>query len=57
MSIAGSKVGSKRSMAFGGPAKPKKQINCRGVGGNPSSLAAKKVAPNKKPPKTNIFAA
>ena len=56
-SVTGSKVGKVRSTAFGG-AKPKQPIrNSAGMGGNPSSKAVKKAAPNKKPPKTNIFAA
>ena len=56
-SVKGSRLGgSSRSAAFGAP-KPKKLINCSGQGGNPSSLAAKKSAPNKKPPKSGIFAA
>ena len=56
-SAKGSRLGgSSRSAAFGGP-KPKKLLNCQGLGGNPSSLAAKKQPPNKKPPSSNIFAA
>ena len=44
------------AQAFGAK-KPKKLLNCQGLGGNPSSLATKKANPNKKPPKTDIFAA
>ena len=50
-------MGSQKSSAFGSVKKPVKTINCKGMGGNPSSLAVKKGAPNKKPPKTDIFAA
>ena len=32
-------------------------MKCAGLGGNPSSLAAKKAKPNPKKPKTDIFAA
>lgn len=55
-SVKGSRCGSSRSQAFGGP-KPKKLVNCQGLGGNPSSLAAKKMAPNKKPPNSGIYSA
>ena len=48
---------SVRGSTFGRVEKPKKLLNCKGLGGNPSSLAVKKAQPNKKPPKTDIFAA
>ncbi len=53
-SVRGSRMGAS---TFGREQKPKKLVNCKGQGGNPSSLATKKAPPNKKPPKTDIFAA
>ena len=53
-SVQGSRMGAS---TFGRVQEPKKVVNCRGMGGNPSSLATKKAPPNKKPPKTYIFAA
>ena len=47
--------GGAQSFSATGPSN--KLTNSKGLGGNPSSLAAKKAPANKKPPKSNIFAA
>ena len=56
LSVKGSQFGGS-IFSNNASARPKKVMNCAGLGGNPSSLAPKKKQPNKKPPKTNIFAA
>ena len=52
--MTGSRVGG---FGKGNPKRSDALVKCRGLGGNPSSLAKKKAAPNPKPPKTDIFAA
>ena len=52
-SVTGSRIGT----GVGNPKRKDVLVKCRGHGGNPSSLAKKKAAPNPKPPKTDIFAA
>ena len=54
LSVTGSRVGG---FGKGNPKRSDALVKCRGLGGNPSSLAKKKAAPNPKPPKTDIFAA
>ena len=54
LSVSGSRLGTKFK---GNPKRSEVLVKCRGLGGNPSSKAAKKAPPNPKPPKTNIFAA
>ena len=53
LSVTGSRFGG----GAGNPQRKNVLVKCKGLGGNPSSLAKKKEVPNKKPPKTNIFAA
>ena len=45
------------AQSFGATGSANRLMQSRGLGGNPSSLAAKKAPANKKPPKSNIFAA
>ena len=53
LSVAGSRLGTSN----GNPKRKDVLVKCKGLGGNPSSLAKKKEPANPKPPKTNIFAA
>ena len=53
LSVTGSRLGTSK----GNPKRKDALVKCRGLGGNPSSLAKKKETPNPQPPKTNIFAA
>ena len=53
LSVTGSRLGTRS----GNPKRTDVLVKCRGLGGNPSSLAKKKAPANPKPPKTNIFEA
>ena len=54
LSVSGSRLGTSFK---GNPKRNEVLVKCKGLGGNPSSIAKKKAPPNPKPPKTNIFAA